>query len=751
MSGITAAWETDGGLDRLASDFMKSVEKDTSVSMGLNFYKDYLKKYVNVSTKVNHEAGQFDLDSGRMVQLYQGNDDHRSSILSWRNKTASVNVDLVKNVVTMDTGRYYSDAAIEKIKADNQKSYDDYVNNFDINIAKLVANNASFRASLEPDTIAKMKNDIEKTFVTAASSIRYKELESKLYKMSQDDPAFSSTFKEFELLKSQSSTWSANSFNNATQHYDKSRDTYRANMITNLLKENENNVKALNDALDSELSAVTKKMNGIDQKVKDNNKLISDYEKEIANRQPTDAEKKSYEDALKVKEKLDKEKAELAAKNKELSGLQKELQDGENAMAIGTGSQAIGTNTLALGTRAKAHAGGAIAIGTDSIANKEGAIAIGTDSIADKEGAIAIGTGAKAQAQSSDVALGDGSITSKVVKTEAMLVAGKYYAVAGNPKSTVSIGASGEERTLTNVAGGRVEAGSTDAVNGSQLHAVVESVNEVSIVANDNVISIVNSNLRIENLQNNLTALGAGTASSLGGGATYDVKTGKLTNPEYSIQGGKQNNVGDALHALDGQLTTNTTNTTSNSTAITNITTGLENGTIGLVQQNSKTGVITVGKDKNGTELNISGTAGNRVITGVANGEITAESTDAVNGSQLYNAVGAAISESNNYTDQRVGEVNQRIDKLSDRANEGIAAAMAIASLAQPTEKGYAMLAVGTGFWEGKQSIAIGASGVTEDKRLFNVPVNYIFKFASTTNTQSGTWGGGASVGVQWK
>ena len=93
---------------------------------------------------------------------------------------------------------------------------------------------------------------------------------------------------------------------------------------------------------------------------------------------------------------------------------------------------------------------------------------------------------------------------------------------------------------------------------------------------------------------------------------------------------------------------------------------------------------------------------------------------------------------------------NKRMNQLSKEANAGVAAAIAVAALAQPTEKGYTMLAVGSGVWDGETGFSVGASGVTHDKKILNKPINYIWKFASTTNSQ-GKWGGGASIGVQWQ
>ncbi|WP_415872690.1 beta strand repeat-containing protein, partial [Burkholderia ubonensis] len=133
--------------------------------------------------------------------------------------------------------------------------------------------------------------------------------------------------------------------------------------------------------------------------------------------------------------------------------------------------------------------------------------------------------------------------------------------------------------TITNVKAGAVNATSTDAVNGAQLHGVAQSV-----------------------------------ADSLGGGSTVD-PDGKVTSPTYVVNNQTFNNVGDA---------------------ITNISNSLADGSIGLVQQDETSRDITVAKDTDGTVVDFAGTAGDRVLTGVAAGAVNATSKDAINGSQLY-------------------------------------------------------------------------------------------------------------------
>ncbi|MBO3278327.1 hypothetical protein JFY56_24225, partial [Pseudomonas sp. Milli4] len=89
---------------------------------------------------------------------------------------------------------------------------------------------------------------------------------------------------------------------------------------------------------------------------------------------------------------------------------------------------------------------------------------------------IAIGKGATA-ATANSVALGDGATTAAAVGTASAKIADTTYNFAGAvPTGTVSVGKTGAERTLTNVAAGRLSATSTDAVNGSQLFATNQEV-----------------------------------------------------------------------------------------------------------------------------------------------------------------------------------------------------------------------------------------------------------------------------------
>ncbi|CAB3786952.1 YadA-like family protein [Paraburkholderia caffeinilytica] len=109
--------------------------------------------------------------------------------------------------------------------------------------------------------------------------------------------------------------------------------------------------------------------------------------------------------------------------------------------------------------------------------------------------------------------------------------------------------------------------------------------------------------------------------AAFGGGAQINAD-GSLTGPTYHMQGGTQSNVGDALGSLDSGLTTLQQN--------------MEAGGIGIVTQDPVSRIINVGATTDGSLINVAGTAGNRVLTGVAPGAVNTASTDAINGAQLH-------------------------------------------------------------------------------------------------------------------
>ncbi|MFM0328064.1 hypothetical protein PQR16_37425, partial [Caballeronia glebae] len=123
---------------------------------------------------------------------------------------------------------------------------------------------------------------------------------------------------------------------------------------------------------------------------------------------------------------------------------------------------------------------------------------------------VAIGTGAVAN-YTNDVALGANSTTTETVSTAGATINGKYYTFAGgNATSTVSVGSEGNERTITNVAAGRVSASSTDAINGSQLYATNSAVDNNS----NSINSLTENAVTYDNSTHTSITLGGDTYNS---------------------------------------------------------------------------------------------------------------------------------------------------------------------------------------------------------------------------------------------
>lgn len=124
-------------------------------------------------------------------------------------------------------------------------------------------------------------------------------------------------------------------------------------------------------------------------------------------------------------------------------------------------------------------------VGNNSTASADGAMVLGSSASVTGKNGVALGNNTKV-ANENAVAIGNGSETAAAVATPSATINGVAHNFAGvNPASTVSVGKAGAERTITNVAAGRISATSTDAINGSQLYAVTSEVDKGVAYAGD--------------------------------------------------------------------------------------------------------------------------------------------------------------------------------------------------------------------------------------------------------------------------
>ena len=238
-------------------------------------------------------------------------------------------------------------------------------------------------------------------------------------------------------------------------------------------------------------------------------------------------------------------------------------------------------------------------VGSNSTISADNGMVLGNSATVTGANGLALGNNTKV-ANDNAVAIGNGSETAAAVATPSAIINGVTHNFAGtNPASTVSVGKAGMERTVTNVAAGRISATSTDAINGSQLFAVKTEVEK---------------------------------------GVSYagDVKAAAAADNKFTRKLGEQTNVVGGVTDVT-KLTDNNIGVVSNGIDTLNIKlaktlTGLDSVTAGGTTINN--GGLTVdGKNyvsPNGINAN------NQKITNVADGT---NSNDAVNYGQLQNVI----------------------------------------------------------------------------------------------------------------
>ena len=279
---------------------------------------------------------------------------------------------------------------------------------------------------------------------------------------------------------------------------------------------------------------------------------------------------------------------------------------GDWGVAIGNGAKALAAGARALGANSTAKGVNSTAIGWDSEASGASSIAVGETVKSTGTNSVAIGTGAKA-ANENAIALGAGSETAAAVATLSATINGTAHNFAGtNPASTVSVGKAGSERTITNVAAGRISAASTDAINGSQLYAVTSEIDKGVAYAGDVKAAAAAANKFTRKL---------GEQTNIVGGVA---DTSKLTDGNIGV-------VSNGTDTLNIKL--------AKDVKVDSVTTGNT-----VINNNG----LTVGGKTYVTNNGIN--ANNQKVTNVADGQVAAGSKDAVNGGQLHDAKNEVIN-----------------------------------------------------------------------------------------------------------
>ena len=275
----------------------------------------------------------------------------------------------------------------------------------------------------------------------------------------------------------------------------------------------------------------------------------------------------------------------------------------------------------AFGYKNTINADNAYAVGSNSTVSADGAMVLGNNASVTAKNGMALGSNTKV-ANENAIALGAGSETAAAVATPSATINGTAHNFAGvNPASTVSVGKAGSERTITNVAAGRISDVSTDAINGSQLYAVTTEMDKGVAYAGDVKAAAAAANKFIRKLgeQTNIVG-GVADASKLtdgnigvvsNGTDTLNIKLAKnvkvdsvttgntVINNNGLTVGGKTYVTNNGLNA-NNQTITNVAsggNTTTNAANIGDVQTAVNNAVTNVTNTLTAKGLDFEGND----------------------------------------------------------------------------------------------------------------------------------------------------------
>ena len=769
------------GLDTLATELkQKSEDGFHGINNDLNFYKTYIQNYIkakgdleNIIADVNSNLYSVNyISSANHLGINTNNLNlyYISALYSADNFT-----DFTKINIDNNSSIYFNATSeLSRVASFNDTQYNTYLNSID--------NLDRAKSLIESMPISGALTQASKESIITAISLQ-KERSHVLFDMKHEQYLYDSLkssnptqalvhlqnkikleedaktlFNKLKTLKASPDSW-INSFSS----------WLKAN-VTDVIQSNTLTVKTLSDQYKAAIADKQAKLDDLNAKVQAADAAVKAKQRENAQLQPTQQELDDAAAAARVKAKLDADQAALDDAKRTL--VLNDLKNiGTNAIAVGNNSLVTGKNAIGIGTNGLITGEDAIGIGRDNTITGVGSVTIGSNNSIQSNNAFAIGNNINIPTGMNNAVVIGNNSTAKSPTTVDGVTA----------DATVSIGSSGHERQLVNVAKGEISNTSTDAINGSQLYKVQS---EVDKKANKDA-----SNLTGTDVSKWQEKLGTGTVTNgntglVTGDTVYKeiaktntaLDTKANTGLDNITDAGKtviRNVAKSAVKVVNGQNTTVTTGTDGDATTYavnvskdaikdavqpelnkkantdaSNLTgadvskwqeklgtgtvaagnTGLVTGdTVYNVVRNSAGNPLAVAYDSIAKDhISLNGQNGT-IISNVRNGQVAEGSMDAVNGGQLF-------------------ETNSRINQLGGEVKHVGAISAALAGLhPQEYDDHYKLsIAAARGAYDGASAFALGAfyrpnsdlmfnaaSTISSGKKAYTVGVSY--KFGTST------------------
>ena len=768
------------GLDTLATELkQKSEDGFPSVNNDLNFYKTYIQNYIKAkgdlenikADRISHYYDESYINSNNTSGI-NTNGTTISGIYYLYNPWSYYlgRVDGTGNELNIDASTINLQA-VASLDDTKYNSYLNKINNFDS--LKSNIENLPLTGALTQETKNNLLEAVAVAKKRSFSLINLKH-EQYLYDSLKNTNPTQALIHLQNKLRFESDYKDSNTklFNLSHSEFswENSYNKWFKSNVTDIENSNTLTIKTLSDQYKVAIADKQAKLDDLNAKVQAADVAVKAKQRENAQLQPTQQELDDAAAAARVKAKLDADQAALDDTKRTLA-LNNLKNIGTNAIAVGNNSLVTGKNAIGIGTNGLITGEDAIGIGRDNTITGVGSVTIGSNNSIQSNNAFAIGNNINIPTgMNNSVVIGNNS-TAKAPTTVDGITA----------DATVSIGSSGHERQIVNVAKGEVSSTSTDAINGSQLYKVQADVAKKASTDASNLTSTDASKWQEK--------LGTGTVTNGNTGlvtgdtvykeiaktnTTLDTKAN--TGLDNITDAGKtviRNVAKGAVKVVNGQNTTVTTGTDGDATTYavnvssdaikdavqpelnkkantdaSNLTgtdvskwqeklgtgtvvagnTGLVTGdTVYNVVKNSAGNPLAVAYDSIAKDhISLNGQNGT-IISNVRNGQVAEGSMDAVNGGQLF-------------------ETNSRLNQLGGEVKHVGAISAALAGLhPQEYDDHYKLsIAVARGAYDGASAFALGAfyrpnsdlmfnaaSTISSDKKAYTVGVSY--KFGTST------------------
>ena len=768
------------GLDTLATELkQKSEDGFPGVNNDLNFYKTYIQNYIKAkgdlenikADKISNNYNDSFINSNNISGINTNGTTINSIYYlynPWKNYLGRVFVN--GNELNID-GSSINLEAVASIDDTKYNAYLNEINSFDS--LKSNFENLPLTGALTQETKDNLLETVAVAKKRSFSLINLKH-EQYLYDSLKNTNPTQALIHLQNKLRFESDYNDSNTKLNNLYHsefsWEHSYNKWFNSNVTDVENSNTLTVTTLSDQYKAAIADKQAKLDDLNAKVQAADDAIKAKQRENAQLQPTQQELDDAAAAARVKAKLDADQAALDDAKRTLA-LNDLKNIGTNAIAVGNNSLVTGKNAIGIGTNGLITGEDAIGIGRDNTITGVGSVTIGSNNSIQSNNAFAIGNNINIPTGMNNAVVIGNNSTAKAPTTVDGVTA----------DATVSIGSSGHERQLVNVAKGEVSNTSTDAINGSQLYKVQSEV--------DKKANTDTSNLTGTDVSKWQEKLGTGTVTNgntglVTGDTVYKeiaktntaLDTKANTGLDNITDAGKtviRNVAKGAVKVVNGQNTTVTTGTDGDATTYavnvssdaikdaiqpelnkkantdaSNLTgtdvskwqeklgtgtvaagnTGLVTGdTVYNVVRNSAGNPLAVAYDSIAKDhISLNGQNGT-IISNVRNGQVAEGSMDAVNGGQLF-------------------ETNSRINQLGGEVKHVGAISAALAGLhPQEYDEHYKLsLAAARGAYDGASAFALGAfyrpnsdlmfnaaSTISSGKKAYTVGVSY--KFGTST------------------